>query len=72
MPGVLEEIGLTRLPHFTALRNSFATISINDSERFSAEVPRNATATPRSTQLASTAISPRGITPNGRTTAFGR
>ena len=26
MPGVLEELGLTRLPHFTALRNSFATI----------------------------------------------
>ena len=29
MPGVLEEIGLTRLPHFTALRNSFAAIPIH-------------------------------------------
>ena len=28
MPGVLEELGLTRLPHFTVLRNSFATIPI--------------------------------------------
>ena len=28
MPGVLDELGLTRLPHFTALRNSFATIPI--------------------------------------------
>jgi hypothetical protein len=28
MPDVLEELGLTRLPHFTALRNSFATIPI--------------------------------------------
>ena len=28
MPGVLDELGLTRLPHFTALRNSLATIPI--------------------------------------------
>lgn len=28
MPGILEELGLTRLPHFTALRNSLATIPI--------------------------------------------
>ena len=28
MPGILEELGLTRLPHFTALRNSFKSISI--------------------------------------------
>jgi hypothetical protein len=29
MPGLLDEIGLTRLPHFTALRNSFATTPID-------------------------------------------
>jgi IS5 family transposase len=29
MPGLLDEIGLTRLPHFTAFRNTFATIPID-------------------------------------------
>ena len=58
-PGILEELGLTRLPHFTALRNSFATILTTR-------------ATPRSTRVASTATSPRGTTPNERTTASAR
>ena len=28
MPGILEEVGLTRLPHYTALRDWFETISM--------------------------------------------
>lgn len=28
MPDILEEIGLTRLPHYTALRDWFETISM--------------------------------------------
>jgi hypothetical protein len=37
MPGVLDEIGLTRLPHFTAFRNLFAQSRSITGERFSAD-----------------------------------
>ena len=34
MPGILEEIGLTRLPYFTVLRDWFETISVETYRAF--------------------------------------
>jgi len=64
MPGVLDEIGLTWLPHYTVLRNWF--------ERISTHQPRNAPATPPSIRLGLTATSPPDTTPTAPTTAFER
>ncbi|EMA35284.1 transposase IS4 family protein [Halobiforma lacisalsi AJ5] len=37
MPGILEEIGLTRLPHFTVLRDWFEQISMKTYRAFLGE-----------------------------------
>lgn len=54
MPGILEEIGLTRLPHYTVLRTWFERFQRRPGVRFSAPQPRNALATPLLTRPATT------------------
>ena len=71
MAGVLEEIGLTRLPHDTVLRTGLSGFQRRRDVRFSASQPRNALVTLLSIRLALTAISPAATTPTARTTASG-
>jgi len=59
MPDILEETGLTRLPHYTVLRDWFEAIP-RSIVRFSANQPRNALATLRLIPPASTVTSPHG------------
>lgn len=72
MPGVLDEIGLTRLPHYTVPRSGLHGFRSRRGVRFSARLPRNALATPPSTQPASTVTSPAVTSLIIRTTASGR
>jgi hypothetical protein len=69
MPGVLNEIGLTRLPHFTVLRDWFEKLPTPLWRAFLRSRRRNAPAMRQSIPLVSTATSPHGTTLNERTTA---
>ncbi len=71
-PSILEEIGLTRLPHFTVLRDWFETISVETYRAFLGDQPRNALATQRSIRQVSTVTSRLVTTHSEHTTAFAR
>jgi hypothetical protein len=72
MPGVLEEIGLTRLPHYTVLRDWFEKIPMARWRAFLRRARRNVLATLLSMLLASTATSLAATTLSVRTTASAR
>ncbi len=72
MPGVLDEIGLMRLPHFTVLRDWFKTISMAHWRAFLRASAEKRTGHAAIDSTGSTATSPHATTPSGRITAFGR
>jgi hypothetical protein len=72
MPGVLDEIGLTRFPHYTVLRTWFERIRPRHGVRFSARRPRNALVTLRLTQLALTVTNQADTTLTAQATVSGR
>lgn len=72
MPGVLDEIGLTRLPHYTVLRTWFERIPTETWRAFLGAQPRNALATLPLTQLALTVTNQADTTPTVQTTASER
>jgi len=70
MPSVAQEIGLTRLPHYTVLRaRGLSGFPLRRGVRFSARPSRNAL-TPPSIPPASIVTSPAATTPTAPTTAF--
>jgi len=72
MPGILEETGLTRIPHYTVLRTWFARIPTKTWRAFLECRSRNALATPLFAQLVLTVTIPAATTQTESTTMSGR
>ena len=72
MPGILEEIDLTRLPHYTVLRNWFETISMETYRAFLGASAEKRTGHAAIDSTGFDRDQPSGTTQTAHTTAFAR